>query len=100
MKPRGSLPPSPPVPPPSAHVPPRKRTDPGGFAGDDDTPTSPGGGLDPDALAMVRIFDGLNANEKHEAVKLLEGWVACTVDRRVLLRALAGELAKIHAAEV
>jgi hypothetical protein len=96
VKPHGSIPPSPPL---TAQPKPRTRTAPGGFA-DDETPTSPGGGLDPDALAMVRIFDGLNANEKHEAVKLLEGWVACTVDRRVLLRALAGELAKIHAAEV
>jgi hypothetical protein len=92
-------------PTPLAVVPSRKRTDPGGFRdggfeGDDDTPTAPGGGLDPDALAMVRLFDGLNANEKHEAVKLLEGWAACTIDRRVLLRALAGELSKIHAAEV
>jgi hypothetical protein len=57
-------------------VPARKLTNPGGFS-DDETPTAPG-----------------------EVVKLLEGFVACTLDRRVLLRALAGELAKIHAAEV
>ena len=86
-------------PTPRASIPSRTPTNPGGFC-DDEAPTSPGGGLDPDALAMVRLFDNLNANEKHDAVCLLEGWVACTVDRRVLLRALAGELAKIHAAEV
>lgn len=84
---------------PPALVPQRKRTDPGGFS-DDETPTAPGGGLDPDALEMVRLFDGLNANDKHEAVRLLRAWVACTANRRVLARATAEEFAKIHAAEV
>lgn len=84
---------------PPAVVPQRKRTDPGGFA-DDEATTSPAGGLDPDALAMVRLFDGFKSNEKHAAVRLLEGWAACTLDRRVLIEALARELAKVHAAEV
>lgn len=84
---------------PKAHVPPRKRTDPGGF-GEDEVTTSPTSGLDPDALAMVRLFDGFKSNEKHSAVRLLEGWAACSIDRRVLIEALARELAKVHAGAV
>jgi hypothetical protein len=49
---------------------------------------------------MVRLFDGLKSNEKHAAVRLLEGWAVCSLDRRVLIEALARELAKVHAAEV
>lgn len=78
---------------------PRRNTDPGGFTAEE-ADTQPSGGLDPDALAMVRLFDALKSNEKRSAVRLLQGWASCTIDRRVLIEALARELAKIHAAEV
>jgi hypothetical protein len=80
-------------------VPPRKPTDPGGFA-DDETPTSPASGIDPDALAIVRLVDGLKANDRKRARHVLEAWSVCSLDRRVLIEAMARELAKVHAAEV
>ncbi len=84
---------------PPAVTPPRKATDPGGFAGDEEI-TRPTGGLDPDALAIVKLIDGLKSNERRRARRVLEGWAACSLDRRVLIEALARELAKVHAAEV
>jgi hypothetical protein len=82
-----------------AVVPGRKPTDPGGFA-DDEAPTTPSGGIDQDALAIVRLVDGLKANDRRRALRVLEAWSSCTLDRRVLIEAIARELAKIHAAEV
>lgn len=96
MTPRGTIPPAPPL---SAHVPPRKRTDPGGFS-EDEIDTSPGSGIDPDALAIVRLVDGLKSNDRRRARHVLEAWAGCSLDRRVLIEMMARELAKVHAAEV
>lgn len=74
---------------------PRKQTDPGGFVLDEqEEPTQPSPKTDStDALYMARIFGQLGTVDRKRAVSLLECWSRCTLDQRVLIEAMARELA-------
>lgn len=74
---------------------PRKQTDPGGFTLDEqEEDTQPTPKTDStDALYMARIYGQLGTMDRKRAVQLLESWSKCTLDQRVLIEALARELA-------
>jgi hypothetical protein len=73
---------------------PRTPTSPGGFTLDPDEELTPVEGRpDAGAVLLTRIYLQLSAPDRQRAVQLLTNWAGCTLDRRVLIEAMARELA-------
>ena len=46
-------------------------------------------------VRMAALFGSLKQADRDKAIKLIGAWAGCSLDRRVLIEALARELAKV-----